>query len=390
MTGFSVTQTDHESGARRGSLATAHGQVDTPMFMPVGTLGPVKGVDPDDLQRLGFRLILNNAYHLYLRPGHKVVAELGGLHEFTGWPGAILTDSGGYQIFSLAKLCKVTDEGVSFQSHLDGSTHFITPETAMEIEEALDADIIMAFDQCVALPASPDVIRDGVRRTKLWAERCQTSRRRTDQALFGIVQGGLDKELRVTAARELVGLGFDGYAVGGLSVGESKAEMYAMLDVTVPELPDSKPRYLMGVGMPEDLVEGVARGIDLFDCVVPSRHGRTGWLFTNFGRVLIKQAQYVRDDRPIDPACGCPVCLRYSRAYLHHLFNVKEMLGSRLNTIHNLWYFADLMRCVRVAIEQGTFGTFRTEFYRTRGQMGNDQEPKSTRDANDGRRRGQD
>jgi queuine tRNA-ribosyltransferase len=390
MTGFSVTHTDHASRARRGTLVTAHGQVDTPMFMPVGTLGPVKGVDPDDLQQLGFRLVLNNAYHLYLRPGHKVVAELGGLHAFTGWPGAILTDSGGYQIFSLAKLCKVTDEGVSFQSHLDGSTHFITPETAMEIEEALGADIVMAFDQCVALPASPDVIRDGVRRTQLWAERCQSSRRRTDQALFGIVQGGLDAELRVAAARELIGLGFDGYAVGGLSVGESKGEMYVMLDVTVPELPVSKPRYLMGVGMPEDLVEGVARGIDLFDCVVPSRHGRTGWLFTSFGRVLIKQAQYVRDDRPVDSACGCPVCLRYSRAYLHHLFNVKEMLGARLNTIHNLWYFADLMRRIRVAIEQGTFGTFRTEFYYVRRQTETDQELSSMADADDGRRTGQD
>lgn len=390
MTGFSVTHTDHASSARRATLATAHGQVDTPMFMPVGTLGPVKGVDPDDLQQLGFRLVLNNAYHLYLRPGHKVVAELGGLHAFTGWPGAILTDSGGYQIFSLAKLCKVTDEGVSFQSHLDGSTHFISPETAMEIEEALGADIVMAFDQCVALPASPDAMRDGVRRTQLWAERCQTSRRRTDQALFGIVQGGLDAELRVAAARDLVGLGFDGYAVGGLSVGESKAEMYAMLDVTVPELPVSKPRYLMGVGMPEDLVEGVARGIDLFDCVVPSRHGRTGWLFTSFGRVLIKQAQYVRDDRPVDSACGCPVCLRYSRAYLHHLFNVKEMLGARLNTIHNLWYFADLMRRIRVAIEQGTFGTFRAEFYSVRGQMETDQQLSSIECADNGRRTGQD
>ena len=225
MTGFSVTQIDRLTGARRGTLTTAHGQIDTPMFMPVGTLGPVKGVDPDDLQQLGFRLMLNNAYHLYLRPGHKVVAELGGLHAFTGWPGAILTDSGGYQIFSLVKLCNVTDEGVSFQSHLDGSTHFITPETAIGIEEALGADIVMAFDQCVALPASPDVLRDAVRRTKLWAERCQTSRRRTDQALFGIVQGGLDAELRVTAARELVGLGFDGYAVGGLSVGESSRDV---------------------------------------------------------------------------------------------------------------------------------------------------------------------
>lgn len=365
---FSVGQRDQRTGARLGTLSTSHGLVETPTFMPVGTLGPVKGIDPQDLEQLGFRLMLNNAYHLYLRPGHKIVAEMGGLHRFTGWPGAILTDSGGFQIFSLAKLCKITDEGVSFQSHLDGSTHFITPETAIEIEEALGADIIMAFDQCVALPAERDTVRDAVRRTTLWAKRCQDSRRRTDQALFGIVQGGLDRDLRAAAARDLVGLGFDGYAVGGLSVGESKDEMYAMLDVTVPELPAAKPRYLMGVGMPENLIEGVARGIDLFDCVVPSRHGRTGWLFTSFGRVIIKQARYLRDEQPIDPQCGCPVCARYSRAYLHHLYNVKEMLASRLNTIHNLWYFSDFMRRMRAAIAQGSFAEFREGFYRAQGQ----------------------
>ncbi len=363
---FTLRQRDRHTAARLGQVRTARGVIDTPAFMPVGSLGPVKGLEPDDLHQLGFRLMLNNAYHLYLRPGHKVVAELGGLHAFTGWSGAILTDSGGFQIFSLAKLCKVTDEGVTFQSHLDGSTHFITPETAIDIEEALGADIIMAFDQCVALPADRAAVSEGVRRTKLWAERCQAARRRTDQALFGIVQGGLEPDLRVTSARELVTLGFDGYAVGGLSVGESKADMYRMLDVTAPELPEEKPRYLMGVGMPEDLIEGVARGIDLFDCVVPSRHGRTGWLFTGFGRVLIKQARYRSDERPIDPDCGCPVCKRYSRAYLHHLFNVKEMLGSRLNTIHNLWYFADLMQRMRSAIERGALSAFREEFYRLR------------------------
>ena len=365
---FSVAQTNRQTGARAGTLTTAHGRIDTPTFMPVGTLGPVKGIDPQDLEQLGFRLLLNNAYHLYLRPGHKVVEEMGGLHRFTGWPGAILTDSGGFQIFSLAKLCKITDEGVSFQSHLDGSAHFITPETAIEIQEALGADIIMAFDQCVALPAERDVVREAVRRTSLWAARCQTSRRRTDQALFGIVQGGLDLHLRIASARDLVGQGFDGYAVGGLSVGESKEEMYRMLDGTVPELPSTKPRYLMGVGMPENLIEGVARGIDLFDCVVPSRHGRTGWLFTSYGRVLIKQAQYVRDEQPIDPACRCPVCARYSRAYLHHLYNVKEMLASRLNTIHNLWHFSDFMRRMRASIIQGTFVQFREVFYRAQEQ----------------------
>lgn len=364
MIQYRLRQQDLQSKARLGQLRTSHALVDTPAFMPVGTLGPVKGLEPEDVQYAGFRLLLNNAYHLYLRPGHKVVAEMGGLHAFTGWPGAILTDSGGFQIFSLAKLCKVTDEGVMFQSHIDGSTHFITPETAIEIQEALGADIAMAFDQCVALPASRDVVAEGVRRTKLWAERCQASRRRGDQAVFGIVQGGLDHDIRVQSARELTAMGFEGYAVGGLSVGESKTDMYKMLDVTVPELPEDKPRYLMGVGHPEDLVEGVARGIDMFDCVVPSRHGRTGSLFTASGRVVIKQAQYARDERPIDPDCGCPVCGRYSRAYLHHLFTAKEMLGVRLNTLHNLWYFSDFMRRMRAAIAQGSFSEFRQAFYR--------------------------
>lgn len=363
---YQLRQRDGKTRARLGRLGTARGLIETPAFMPVGTLGPVKGVDPDDLHSLGFRLMLNNAYHLYLRPGHKVVAEMGGLHAFTGWPGAILTDSGGFQIFSLAKLRTVTDDGVAFQSHIDGSTHFIAPETAVEIQEALGADIMMAFDECVALPADRDAVRQAVRRTTRWAARCQGARRRNDQALFGIVQGGLDPDLRRLSAAELVAMEFDGYAVGGLSVGESKADMYGMLDVTVPELPEDKPRYLMGVGLPEDLVEGVARGIDLFDCVVPSRHGRTGSLFTGSGRVVIKQAQYRRDERPVDPRCGCPVCKRYSRAYLHHLFNVREMLGARLNTIHNLWFFADLMQHVRTVIQDGTFPEWREAFHRNR------------------------
>lgn len=364
MIGFAVTQTDSQSDARLGRLHTAHGEVDTPAFMPVGSLGPVKGVDPDDLRAIGFPLILNNAYHLFLRPGHKVVAELGGLHAFSGWPGAILTDSGGFQVFSLAKLCHVTDDGVSFQSHLDGTTHFITPERAVEIQAALGADIAMAFDQCIALPADDEHVLAATRRTALWARRCRDAHRRIGQALFGIVQGGLDCDLRVRAAREIVSLGFDGYALGGLSVGEGKVDMYAVLDATAPELPRAQPRYLMGVGMPEDLVEGVARGIDLFDCVIPSRHGRTGWLFTSFGRVVIKQARYVRDELPIDPDCRCPVCRRYSRAYLHYLFSVKEMLAARLNTLHNLWYFADLMRQIRLAIQQQCFTEFRAQFHR--------------------------
>jgi len=369
MTPYQVHQPDPYCQGRVGLLTTDHGAIDTPAFMPVGSLGPVKGLESDDLQKLGFHLILNNAYHLSLRPGHTLVADMGGLHAFTGWPGAILTDSGGFQIFSLAKLCEITDEGVTFQSHLDGSTHFITPEKAIEIQESLGADIIMVLDQCVALPADRTVIGESVRRTKLWAERCQSVRRRAGQALFGIVQGGLEADLRVASARELVTLGFEGYAIGGLSVGEGKADMYAMLDVTVPELPEKKPRYLMGVGLPEDLVEGVARGVDLFDCVVPSRHGRTGSLLTASGRVVIKQAQYAADERPIDPACGCPVCRRYSRAYLHHLFLVKEMLGARLNTIHNLWYFSDLMRQMRNALAEKRFAAFREAFYRQRDRQ---------------------
>jgi len=368
---FLVRQTDLGGQARLGTLATAHGDIDLPAFMPVGSLGPVKGLDAGDLQALGFGLILNNAYHLYLRPGHEVVAELGGLHAFLSWPGAILTDSGGFQVFSLAKLCKVTDEGVTFQSHLDGSLHHITPERTIEIQEALGADIIMAFDECVAFPASRDRLREAVLRTNRWAVRCLAARRRTDQALFGIVQGGHDPDLRVQAARDVVSMGFDGYAVGGLSVGEDKSVMYRMLETTVPELPVMSPRYLMGAGMPEDLVEGVAKGIDLFDCVVPSRHGRTGWLFTSFGRVLIKNARYARDDRPIDPECRCPVCTQHSRAYLHHLFTVKEMLGVRLNTLHNLHYFADLMRRIRKAIQGRSFAAFRQEFHaqRERGRV---------------------
>lgn len=365
MLSFRITHEEAGGQARVGVLTTGRSEVATPAFMPVGSLGNVRSVDGEELLKMGYGLILNNAYHLYLRPGHKVVEELGGVHGFTAWPGAILTDSGGFQVFSLAKFCKVTDEGVVFQSHIDGSSRFISPETSIEIQEALGADIIMAFDHVVALPSSFDQVRAAAKRTSLWARRCVEAKRRTDQSLFGIVQGGLDQGLRVESARDLVSVGFDGYAVGGLSVGEGKADMYAMLDVTVPELPSAKPRYLMGVGMPEDLVEGVARGIDMFDCVVPSRHGRTGWLFTSFGRVVIKQARYARDEQPIDPACRCPVCTRYTRAYLHHLFGVKEMLGARLNTIHNLWFFAKLMEEIRSAVRSGTFQEFRGEFHRT-------------------------
>ena len=369
MTGFSVQKTDLGGQARTGRLTTPHGTIATPAFMPVGSLGPVKGIEPNELQAMGYGLMLNNAYHLFLRPGHEAIAGLGGLHAFNAWPGAILTDSGGFQVFSLAKLRKVSDDGVTFQSHLDGSLHHITPEKAIEIQEALGADIIMAFDECVALPASREQVGEAVRRTSQWARRCLAARRRTDQALFGIVQGGLDRELRKQSADDLVAMGFDGYAVGGLSVGEEPALRNHTLGATTAHLPADKPRYLMGVGLPDDLVEGVARGIDLFDCVVPSRHGRTGWLFTSLGRVLIRNAKYAKDERPVDPSCACPVCKRYTRAYLHHLFLVKEMLGVRLNTIHNLYFYAGMMEQIRQAITSGTFAEFRARYYERREQL---------------------
>jgi len=366
MMEFHLKTSDLNGQARRGTLQTLRGSIETPAFMPVGSLAAVKGIDVTELQTMGFGLILANAYHLFLRPGHELVAELGGLHTCMGWPGAILTDSGGYQVFSLAKLRKLSDDGVTFQSHLDGSLHHITPERAIAIQEALGADIIMVLDECLALPSPPERVREALLRTHDWARRCLAARRRPDQALFGIVQGGHDLDLRVTSARELVAMGFDGYAVGGLSVGEEKGVMHAVLEATTSALPAALPRYLMGVGMPEDLVEGVARGIDLFDCVVPTRHGRTGWLFTSFGRVLIKNAKYARDEQPIDPACRCPVCRRHSRAYLHHLFLVKDMLGPRLNTVHNLFYFADLMQQIRAAIEAHRFAAFRERFFAAR------------------------
>ncbi len=347
-------------------LSTARGTVDTPTFMPVGTLGTVKGIAPDELQSLGFGLMLSNAYHLYLRPGHHVIREQGGLHQFTGWKGSIITDSGGFQLVSLAALRTITDDGIAFQSHLDGSKHYLTPELCMEIQMALGADIMMALDECPTAACSKEQARVAVARTTQWGKRCVLASHGHRQALFGIVQGALDADLRRQSARELVEVGFDGYAIGGLSLGEEKPALFAMVEASVAELPRARPRYLMGVGLPEDLVEGVMRGMDLFDCVIPSRHGRTGWLFTNRGRILIKQAQYARDDAPIDEQCGCDVCQKYSRAYLRHLYVSNEMLGVRLNTIHNLWYYQTLMAAMRSAIHSGCFLAFRRQFYEQR------------------------
>ncbi len=366
MIDFSVNHKDVGCEGRAGTLTTSHGIIQTPAFMPVGTLGPIKGIGPDDLQACGFGLMLNNAYHLYLRPGHELIANMGGLHQFTGWPGAILTDSGGFQLVSLSDLRKITDDGVTFKSHLDGSLHQFTPERCMEIQMAMGADIMMVLDECPPHPCTFDEANKAMRRTTQWARRCKAAAERRSQALFGIVQGALHADLRRQSAQEIVDLGFDGYALGGLSLGEDKPAMFAMIEVSVKELPAHRPRYLMGVGLPEDLVEGVMRGVDVFDCVIPSRHGRTGWLFTTTGRVLIKQAQYARDESPIDTQCPCPVCQRYSRAYLRHLFISNEMLGLRLNTLHNLWYYRTLMTQLRRAIEEDQLLSFREEFYEQR------------------------
>jgi len=361
--GFQVTHQDGPSRARTGFLQTAHGAVATPAFMPVGSQATVKGLSSEELTGLGFEMILCNAYHLYLRPGHHLIEELGGLHRFMGWPGAILTDSGGYQVLSLASLCKVSDDGVTFQSHLDGSLHHLTPELVVDIQESLGPDVAMILDECLPYPATMDAAEAALARTTRWARRCRDARRRSDQMLFGIVQGAHYPDLRARAAASLAEIGFDGYALGGLSVGEDKPALYAALDAAVAELPASAPRYLMGVGTPEDLIEGVAHGVDLFDCVMPTRHGRTGWLFTSFGRVLIKNAQYAKDESPIDPACACLVCRTYSRAYLRHLFMTKEMLGVRLNTIHNLHYFKALMAGIREAAREGRVREFQEQFH---------------------------
>jgi queuine tRNA-ribosyltransferase len=364
---FKVLHASKHSPIRRGVLSTPHGEIHTPAFLPVGTGGTVKGMTPEDLTGLGAQMILCNAYHLYLRPGHDFVAKRQGLHNFISWNRPILTDSGGYQVFSLNVLSKVTDEGVAFQSHLDGSRHFLTPEKAIEIQEGLGADIIMAFDECLAYPSDYAKTSVSLDRTLRWAKRCKEARRREDQFLYGIIQGGFYEDLRQKGAEQLLEIGFDGYAIGGLSVGEPQEKMLQVLEKVIPLIPLSSPRYLMGVGTPEDLVEGVARGIDFFDCVLPTRHARTGSLFTAYGEITIKNAQYTEDDRPLDPDCGCYTCRNFSRAYLRHLFIAKELLAVRLNTLHNLYYYLTLMKRIREAIKGDSFETFYKAFYEKRG-----------------------
>ena len=354
-----------ESGvgtARAGLLTTPHGDIETPVFMPVGTQATVKSVAPGELRDLGAKIILSNTYHLYLRPGADLIEKFGGLHRFISWGGAMLTDSGGFQVFSLAHNRKIDDDGVTFKSHIDGSTHRFTPEMVIRVEEQLGADIIMVLDECTPYPSPHDYNRRALARTHSWAERCLSAQTRGDQALFAIVQGGTFADLRRESAQTLAALDFPGYAIGGLSVGEPKDEMHHILEETTPLLPSDKPRYLMGVGSPEDLVECVARGIDMFDCVLPTRVARNGALLTRDGRLPIKSARYALIDGPIEPDCDCYTCKHFSVGYLHHLFRAEELLAYRLNSIHNLRFLARVCQEMRATILDGTFAHYRQEF----------------------------
>jgi queuine tRNA-ribosyltransferase len=354
------------SNARRGEFDTVHGTIQTPVFMPVGTRASVKSLTPDELEDIGANIILGNTYHLYLRPGHELIKKLGGLHRFMGWSRPILTDSGGFQVFSLASMRKIEEGGAVFRSHIDGALHRLTPELAIEIQEALGSDIMMCLDTCIPWPAEEKEVRENTDLTTRWAKRCLDARRRSELLLFAIVQGGMDRALRVRHIHQLMDMKFDGYAIGGLSVGEPKELLFEMIEAVRPEIPREFPVYVMGIGTPEDLVEAVFRGVDMFDCVMPTRNARNGMLFTSWGSVVIKNARYATDERPVDERCGCYVCKRFSRAYLRHLFMSRELLSYRLNTIHNLYYYLNLMSEIRKALESDRFMEFRQEFYRRR------------------------
>ncbi|MGL6016899.1 MAG: tRNA guanosine(34) transglycosylase Tgt [Selenomonadaceae bacterium] len=351
-----------KTGARAGRIHTPHGTFDTPIFMPVGTQATVKTMSPEELKDMGAGIILSNTYHLFLRPGSELVKEAGGLHKFMNWDRAILTDSGGFQVFSLGDLRKITEEGVTFRSHIDGSKKFLSPEVATKVQMDLGADIIMAFDECVPYPADHEYAKQSTLRTTRWAKRCKDTLTRDDQGLFGIVQGGMYKDLRTMSVNDLLELDFPGYAVGGLSVGEPKDLMYEILEHTVSQLPQTKPRYLMGVGTPDCLVEGVMHGIDMFDCVFPTRVARNGTAMAWKGRLVIKNAEYAHDFGPIDENCGCYACRNYSRAYIRHLVRVNEIFGLRLMTMHNLYFLQDFMRQMRQAILEDRFVAFRKKF----------------------------
>ena len=359
---FRLIRTCPDSKARAGELVTPHGMVLTPVFLPVGSQGAVKTLTPEEVKSLGITMVLANTYHLYLRPGIAVIEKMGGLHKFMGWDRAILTDSGGYQIFSLAPLRRVSDEGVMFRSHIDGSEHFITPELIIQFQESLGADIIMVLDECPAYNDSFEKVRMAMTRTHQWAERCQQSQKHSDQALYAIVQGGVFPQLRRQSAEYLTSLGFAGYAIGGLSLGEPKKVTLAMTEQTVALLPRDKPRYLMGIGSPEDIIEGVAGGVDIFDSALPTRVARNGALFTPLGRVNIRNAAYSQIEQPIVSDCNCYTCRNFSASYLHHLFSCDELLAYRLATIHNLNFISDLMHKIRGAILSGTFSSFKDNF----------------------------
>jgi queuine tRNA-ribosyltransferase len=350
---FTVLKKDPSTNARLGRLVTAHGVVDTPCFMPVGTQGTVKAILPRDLKELGCKILLANTYHLYLRPGHELIRRLGGLHRFMSWDGPILTDSGGYQVFSLGTMRKITEEGVRFQSHLDGSTHLLTPERAVEIQAALGSDIAMILDECIAHDATTDYVRVSTERTVRWAERCLHARGKADQLMYGIIQGGLCEDLRRWCVDAMTRMDFDGFAVGGLGVGESEAQLHSVGSFTAHLLPAEKPRYLMGVGRPQDIVSAVRAGFDMFDCVIPTRNGRNGTLFTWRGKINIKRAEHAGDPRPLDETCECYCCRNFSRAYLRHLYLAGEILSAELNSLHNLYFYHQLMDKCREAIREG-------------------------------------
>ena len=363
---FDLLSTDGK--ARRGRLTFPRGTIETPAFMPVGTYGTVKAMTPEELKGIGAEIILGNTFHLMLRPGTEIVRLHGDLHEFMHWDKPILTDSGGFQVFSLAEMRKISEEGVRFQSPVDGRKILMTPESSMQVQRELGSDIVMIFDECTPYPATYEQAHDSMQLSLRWAKRSKDALADNPSALFGIVQGGMYEPLRKISAHGLLEIGFDGYAIGGLSVGEPKDERDKVLEATLPELPSDKPRYLMGVGKPEDIVEAVKRGIDMFDCVIPTRNARNGFLFTRYGTLKIRNSQYQHDTRPIDEQCGCYTCQHYSRAYLRHLDKCGEILGARLNTIHNLYYYQELMRDIRAAIAENRFEQFVNEFYALRSQ----------------------
>ncbi len=361
---YELIKTCKQTGARLGRLHTPHGVIETPIFMPVGTQATVKAMTPEELKDIGSQIILSNTYHLYMRPGHDLIERAGGLHKFMNWDKPILTDSGGFQVFSLGPLRKIKEEGVEFRSHLDGSKHFLSPEKATEIQNALGSDIIMAFDECAPYPADRQYVKNSLERTTRWLERCKAAHKYSErQALFGIVQGGMYKELREQSAREITAIDLPGYAIGGLSVGEPKEMMYEVLDYTVPLLPEDKPRYLMGVGSPDDLLEGVLRGIDMFDCVLPTRIARNGTAMTSQGKVVVRNASYAEDFTSLDPECDCYTCRNYTKAYLRHLIKCNEILGARLLTIHNLHFLLKLMENVRGAIKEDRLLDYKKDFF---------------------------